>query len=1320
MEGVAASLTLKPFSVSVDPLSVGSRWKKWKRSFTYYVDGRGITNPGRKMALLMDCAGEEVQDIYDTLTADDGADVYEKAVNALDAYFTPKTNVPYERSMFRRTEMNEGETVASYVTRLRRLAVTCEFNDDDDMIRDQVIEKVKSDRLRKKLLEKGSDLKLTDVLTISSTEEAVSTQSQNIVSSSNGSSTSTVNRVYAHNQRHRSKPKQPKPGGNSNPRPSNADKTSKVCYRCKSSKHIASSKDCPARGKECRKCHKTGHFEGSKFCNKSSSANAVTEQTVPLSVSDGDEPLYEYAVTDNMDISTYTTLPDTLSVRTSEKSTPKVKLFINRTEVCTLIDSGASCNLMDKSTADRVGLQISKTDKRLFSYGSTKPLDLVGQAKATVFVPCNGKKTEALFFLFNGNAPTLLSKSTAEHLDLLRVGPVKGDVAGCGAVNAVGVGAAVWRNRYPECFSGVGKLKDFQVSLHIDSSVKPIAQPVRRMPFGHREPTRAKLDELLSLDIIEKVEGPTRWLSPIVTVPKDNGDVRLCIDMRQANKAIVRERHPIPTVKELLYNLNGAKVFSKLDLKLGFHQLELDDASRDITTFVTPFGLFRYKRLMFGIASAPEVYQYQLQKVISGLAGCQNYADDIIVYGKNQSEHDDRLSALLERLKTVGLTLNPEKCEFSLECISYVGYEISAEGVSVSKSKVKSIVETRVPKDVTELRSFLGLVNFVGRFVPDLSTVAEPLSKLTRTGEKFVWGKSQKLAFESVKKLMSDCKTLAFFDPNAKTTVTADASPYGLGAVLSQKVDGIERVVAYGHRSLTNVERRYSQTEREALAIVWSCEYFYIYLMGLKFTLITDHKPLQFIFNRTNSKPSPRVERWVLRLQAFDYEVVYKPGPQNIADSLSRLSVSTGTCSAYKPNIAEAYVHVVAEQAVPNAMSYRDIKLQSMECSELGIVKTALLSGDWSRVLPSYRAVRFELSDYDGLLLRGNRIVMPVSLRESAVKLAHEGHQGISKTKQRLRSKVWWPSMDKEAERLCRACFECQLVSSPSKPEPIVSTRLPDKPWDHLACDLLGPLPNGQSILVIVDYYSRFFEVAFLRSTVSANVVSACEDVIARWGVPPSLRSDNGPQFASKEFQNFLQEYGIQWRSTTPLWPQANGEVERQNRSLLKSLKIAQLSKRDYRAELRKFLLAYRSTPHSVTGVSPSELMLGRTIRTKLPSVDRITVSSSESHRNDEAIRDRQSLSQVKSEDRVNENRSKSEVGVGDRVLVRSKDQGKLSPTFSSSEVKVAAKEGSEVVVQDGEGSLSRRNITEVKPIALSKPARNCGPPVRFGESVTH
>jgi len=319
-----------------------------------------------------------------------------------------------------------------------------------------------------------------------------------------------------------------------------------------------------------------------------------------------------------------------------------------------------------------------------------------------------------------------------------------------------------------------------------------------------------------------------------------------------------------------------------------------------------------------------------------------------------------------------------------------------------------------------------------------------------------------------LKSRLASAKTLAYFDKTAPTEVIADAGPVGLGAVLVQWQNNERRVVYYASRSLSEVERRYSQTEKEALALVWACERFHVYLGGIEFKLITDHKPLEVIYGR-RSKPSARIERWVLRLQQYNFEVVYRTGRDNIADALSRLTPQQNTVSK---NIAEDYIRFVAEQAAPRAISIQEIERESDKDSELQQIREAKKSGDWSKCSTSVRAVRNEITTVGRVVLRGTRIVIPKALQRKTIMLAHEGHQGIVKTKARLRTKVWFPLMDKMAEDLCRACHDCQLVTQSSKPEPIKRTELPEGPWQHLAADLLGPLANGDYLFVAIDYYS--------------------------------------------------------------------------------------------------------------------------------------------------------------------------------------------------------------------------------------------------------
>ena len=332
--------------------------------------------------------------------------------------------------------------------------------------------------------------------------------------------------------------------------------------------------------------------------------------------------------------------------------------------------------------------------------------------------------------------------------------------------------------------------------IQANESVKPVAQPVRRILFGLCERVDKKLDELLELNIIVEVpDGPSGWISPLVVVPKADGDVRVCVDMCRANEAIIHERHPIPTVDELLHNLNGSTMFSNIDLKWGFHQILLREDSRHTTSFVTHRGLYRYKRLMFGVASALEKYQQIVRDVLRGCPGVANIADNLIILGKGVEEDDGCLSAVLDRLSEVGLTVSREKCEFQLSKLTFFGHELTSDGVNPSEEKVAAIRDVTPPKDASEVRSFMGLVQYSAKFMSDVASIAKPIQELTRKGVTFKWGEEQQTAFEKLKCLITQAKTLVYFRVDCRTRIVADASPVGLGAVLAQEQGGTWRAV---------------------------------------------------------------------------------------------------------------------------------------------------------------------------------------------------------------------------------------------------------------------------------------------------------------------------------------------------------------------------------------------------------------------------------------------------------------------------------------------------------------------------------------------
>ena len=417
--------------------------------------------------------------------------------------------------------------------------------------------------------------------------------------------------------------------------------------------------------------------------------------------------------------------------------------------------------------------------------------------------------------------------------------------------------------------------------------------------------------------------------------------------------------------------------------------------------------------------------------------------------------------------------------------------------------------------------------------------------------------KTRKKAFQTLKDDLAKATELAYFDPQAPTRIFADASPVGLGAVLIQTQVAVEKPIYYASRSLTDVEQRYSQTEIEALALVWACERFHQYTFGIHFVLETDHKPLEFIYSK-RSKPSLRIERWVLRLQNYHLVVKYKPGNENIADPLSRL-VKPKEQNKTQQDEVESYIYSVVRGAVPCALTPREIEEVSAVDGEMTQLRECIQTGKWERCSnQAYKTVKDELTGLGKLVLRGSRIVIPEKLRQKVIGLAHEGHQGIVNTKERLRTKVWWPGIDRDTEKRVRSCPACQVVSQPSRQEPMTRKKFPDGPWEDLAIDILGPLPSGESILVIVDYYSRYFEATILRATQTNHIVTALENVFTTHGLPVSITTGNGPQFVSDEFSHFLKNEGIKHHHTTPLWPQANGAVEPQNRTIMKAIRTAQ------------------------------------------------------------------------------------------------------------------------------------------------------------------
>ena len=700
--------------------------------------------------------------------------------------------------------------------------------------------------------------------------------------------------------------------------------------------------------------------------------------------------------------------------------------------------------------------------------------------------------------------------------------------------------------------------------------------------------------------ILSKVTKPTDWCAPMVVVTKPSGDVRITTDFTVLNQAVRRERFEMPSVDFTLGKLGGSKFFSKLDANSGFYQITLDKGSRDLTAFITPFGRFCYNRLPMGISSAPEVFSREMQHILEGIDGVSNLVDDVCVFGSSKEEHDSRLTKVLDRLREAGVTLNLEKCVFGASSLKYLGFLISEKGVHPDPDKVVAISQFPAPTDVSGVRRFLGLVNNLARFIPNLSTIIEPIRSLLRKDTLWCWDSAQSAAFEKVKEILTSPEVLVLYDSKRETCVSADSSSYGLGAVLLQKVEDVWRPVSYISRSLTETESRYAPIEKEALAVVWSCERFNQYLLGSHFLIQTDHSPLVSLLSKKRLDDLPiRIQRFRLRLLRYSYDVQYVPGRlQTVADTLSRAPLGVGATvdEVHFIQEVESYALGVVESLPASKDKISEIRSLQMKDPILMRVREFTM-GTWPQVPPlearAYAAVRDELSIVDGLLVKGSRIVIPACMYAEMLAKLHEGHQGIIKCQRRARNSVWWPGITVQIKNLisrCNVCMQFRVQHA----EPMVSTPLPTRPWQKIASDLFHF--QGKKYLLVVDYFSRFIEIALLSSSNASTVLMHMKSIFARHGCPETMVTDGGPPYSSKEFRQFAAKYGFHHIFSSPEYPQGNSEAERAVQTIKELLKKAAVRGEDpYLA-----LLAYRCTPLQ-NGYSPAQLLMGRNLNSPLP-----------------------------------------------------------------------------------------------------------------------
>lgn len=1078
----------------------------------------------------------------------------------LKRHFEPKPLVIAERFHFHSRSQAADESVADFMAQLRRLSKHCDFQDYlDQALRDRLVCGLRNEGIQRRLLAE-SDLTLTRALELAQGMEAAEKNAKSLKG--------TVPAVHNVNTGVKRPPVQ------------------STCHRCGRTNHEA--KDCRFRDAVCHFCNKKGHIAPVCRSKKQSKSKHFPKQK--------SRPT-KYVTTDGE------TTDANLPISTIGKSASRpfrTNVLVNGKAISMEIDTGAALSIMSERQQKLLlpDAPIEKSYVRLKTYtGENMPV--VGKLNAKVQYGEQSKDLDLV--VVAGDGPTLLGRNWLKtlRLDWATIGKIATEKAPLKLSSLLASCSVLFKDE-------LGKITPFKAKLHVRVDAVPKFCKARSVPYATKQAIEKELDRLEASGILKKITY-SEWAAPIVAVPKKDGQIRICGDYKVTiNQAIEVDQYPLPKPDDLFASLAGGNKFTTLDLSQAYLQLQLDEESAHLTTVNTHRGLYQYTRLPFGVSSAPALFQKTMDTILQGIPNVICYIDDILVTGSNDEEHLKNLAEVLDRLEKHGVRIKKTKCRFMQESVEFLGHRIDAEGLHATQEKLESIVEAPEPNNVQELRSFLGLLNYYGKFVPNLSTLLHPLNRLLRLEQQWEWSADCTNAFQQAKDALTSSELLTHYDPALPLRLAADASNYGLGAVISHIMsNGDERPIAYASRTLSKSEQNYAQIEKEALALIFGIKKFHQYLFGRKFTLITDHKPLMAILGPKKSIPSmaaARLQRWAVLLSAYDYQLEFRPSQSHSnADGLSRLPLPTVKPVAYSEeptlfNISQIEALPVTSQSIRQATKKDALLSKVFQYTKYG----------WPRQVPGelcpFSSRQRELSIEDDCLLWGIRVVIPESLQPQLLQEIHRDHPGISRMKSLARSHVWWPGIDQDIEKVAKSCESCLAVKQAPPSAPLQPWTWPSRPWQRVHIDFAGPFLN-KMYFIAVDAHSKWPEVFEMNQTTTSNTITVLRNLFARYGLPEQIVSDNGPQFISDEFTQFLHRNRIKHTRSSPYHPSTNGAVERFVRTFKQAMKAGNQDGLLLQHRLANFLITYRSTPHATTQVSPCTLFLGRNIRTRLDLV---------------------------------------------------------------------------------------------------------------------